>query len=130
MRRWSLLVLELTAITLVASGGPSSAEKPKDKVPNFTAVVDTNFAKWDKYRDGDGGDIEVFRLMAKHSVALCPTLAASEAISKYRGWKKETEPEPTALKTKRASLKEALEAGVIIVKRQRRWRLRPRRQCS
>lgn len=63
---------------------------------------------------GDGGDIEVFRLMAKQGVALCPTLAASEAMSKYRGWKKETEPEPVALKSKRASLKEALEAGVII----------------
>ena len=25
---------------------------------------------------GDDGDVEVFRLMAKHGVALCPTLAA------------------------------------------------------
>ena len=63
---------------------------------------------------GDGGDIEVFRLMAKQGVALCPTLAAAEAMSKYRGWKKGTDPEPAALKRKRASFKEALEAGVII----------------
>ena len=62
---------------------------------------------------GDGGDIEVFRLMAKRNVALCPTLAAAEAMSHYRGWKNQN-PEPPALKSKRASFKEALEAGVTI----------------
>jgi imidazolonepropionase-like amidohydrolase len=64
---------------------------------------------------GDGGDLEVFRLMAKQGVALCPTLAAGEAMSKYRGWKIGSEPEPAALKAKRAVFKEALEAGVTIV---------------
>ena len=63
---------------------------------------------------GDNGDVEVFRYMAKKNVALCPTLAAAEAMSRYRGWKK-SDPEPPALKTKRASFKEALEAGVTIV---------------
>jgi imidazolonepropionase-like amidohydrolase len=63
---------------------------------------------------GDGGDIEIYRLMAKQSVALCPTLAAAEAMAKYRGWKKATDPEPVALNSKRASFKEALEAGVTI----------------
>ena len=43
---------------------------------------------------GDGGTPEVFRLMAEHDVALCPTLAAGEAIAQYRGWKKGSEPEP------------------------------------
>src|SRR5262245_43646248 len=33
---------------------------------------------------GNDGDIEVFRLMAEKGVALCPTLAASEAMSLYR----------------------------------------------
>jgi imidazolonepropionase-like amidohydrolase len=63
---------------------------------------------------GDEGDIEVFRLMANRGVALCPTLAAGDAISKYRGWRKGTDPEPTSIKAKRASFKEALEAGVTI----------------
>jgi imidazolonepropionase-like amidohydrolase len=63
---------------------------------------------------GDDGDIEVFRLLAKQGVALCPTLAAAEAMSKYRGWRKGTDPEPAALKSKRAAFKEALEAGVVI----------------
>ncbi len=62
---------------------------------------------------GDGGDIEVFRLMAGKGVALCPTLAAAEAAA-YRGWRQGTEPEPPTIKSKRATFKEALEAGVII----------------
>jgi imidazolonepropionase-like amidohydrolase len=64
---------------------------------------------------GDGGDVEVFRQMARFSVPLCPTLAAGEAMSKYRGWRPGTEPEPGAIKSKRAVFKEALEAGVTIV---------------
>jgi imidazolonepropionase-like amidohydrolase len=63
---------------------------------------------------GDGGDPEVFRLMANSGVALCPTIAASEAMSRYRGWRIGSEPEPAPLKAKRVSFKEALEAGVVI----------------
>jgi imidazolonepropionase-like amidohydrolase len=63
---------------------------------------------------GDGGDLEVFRLMANRGVALCPTLAAGEAMSKYRGWRQGSDPEPASLKSKRAAFKEALEAGVTI----------------
>jgi imidazolonepropionase-like amidohydrolase len=63
---------------------------------------------------GDGGDAEVFRLMANRGVAFCPTLAAGEAMGQYRGWKKGTDPEPAPIKAKRASFKEALEAGVTI----------------
>jgi imidazolonepropionase-like amidohydrolase len=62
---------------------------------------------------GDQGDIEVFRLMVKHNVALCPTLAAGEAMSRYAGWKPD-QPEPQSLRSKRAVFKEALEAGVVI----------------
>jgi imidazolonepropionase-like amidohydrolase len=62
---------------------------------------------------GDGGDVESFRLMAKHGVALCPTLAAAEAMSRYSGWR--AGPEPAALRSKRETFKAALEAGVTIV---------------
>lgn len=64
---------------------------------------------------GNEGDVEVYRLMADKGVALCPTLAASEAMNKYRGWKQGAGPEPKELKSRRASFKEALEAGVTIV---------------
>jgi imidazolonepropionase-like amidohydrolase len=63
---------------------------------------------------GDEGDVEVFRLMAERGAALCPTLAASEAMSRYGGWRPR-EPEPPALRAKRAVFKEALESGVTIV---------------
>jgi imidazolonepropionase-like amidohydrolase len=63
---------------------------------------------------GDGGDAEVFRLMANRGVALCPTLAAGEAMSRYRGWRVGSDPEPAPLKAKRTSFKEALESGVVI----------------
>ena len=63
---------------------------------------------------GDAGDLEVFRLMAQHGMALCPTLAVGEAMSRYRGWKPNVDPEPAVIKNKRASFKEALEAGVTI----------------
>jgi imidazolonepropionase-like amidohydrolase len=63
---------------------------------------------------GDGGTPVVFRLMAERRVALCPTLAASEASSRYAGWKK-GQPEPPRMAAKRASFKAALEAGVTIM---------------
>lgn len=63
---------------------------------------------------GNDGDAEVFRLMVEKKTALCPTLAATEAMSKYRGWKQNTE-EPRELKLRRASFKEALDLGVTIV---------------
>jgi imidazolonepropionase-like amidohydrolase len=64
---------------------------------------------------GDYGDIEVFRLMANKGVALCPTLTAAEATSKYRGWRPGTDPEPAIIQSVRSAFKQAREAGVTIV---------------
>ena len=61
---------------------------------------------------GDDGTPEVFRLMKQKGVALCPTVAAGDAISRYRGWKKGVDPEPPRIVAKRASIKAAREAGV------------------
>jgi imidazolonepropionase-like amidohydrolase len=63
---------------------------------------------------GDGGTAEVFRLMQQRGVALCPTLAAGDATSQYRGWKKGVDPEPASIAAKRASFRLALDAGVTI----------------
>jgi imidazolonepropionase-like amidohydrolase len=64
---------------------------------------------------GDDGDLEVFRLMARHKVSYCPTLAAVEAYSRYfSGWQP-GRPEPRRMTTKRQSFKAALESGVTIV---------------
>jgi imidazolonepropionase-like amidohydrolase len=64
---------------------------------------------------GNEGDLEVFQLMANRGVALCPTLAASEAMAKYSGWRSGIDPEPAELKARRAGFKQALQAGVTIV---------------
>jgi imidazolonepropionase-like amidohydrolase len=63
---------------------------------------------------GDGGDDEVFKLMAERGVALCPTLAAFEASARYRGYRPGTDPEPLRLKRARETLQKALAAGVTI----------------
>jgi imidazolonepropionase-like amidohydrolase len=63
---------------------------------------------------GDGGDLEVFKLMAERGVALCPTLAAFEASARYRGYHSGTDPEPPRLVRARVTFKRALEAGVTI----------------
>jgi imidazolonepropionase-like amidohydrolase len=63
---------------------------------------------------GDGGTPEVFKLMAQHGVFFCPTLAATDAIQQYGGWKKGTDPEPAAVQQKRAAFRAALAAGVPI----------------
>ena len=64
---------------------------------------------------GDEGTPEVFKLMADRKVALCPTLAAGDAISQYAGWKKGAGPEPARITRKRESFKTALAAGVTIL---------------
>ena len=64
---------------------------------------------------GDGGTAEVFKLMAEHKVALCPTLAAGDATTQYGGWKKGQQAEPQNIARKRASFKAALDAGVTIL---------------
>lgn len=63
---------------------------------------------------GDGGTEEVFRLMAERDVALCPTIAAGDAISQYQGWRKGVDPEPVRVRQKRESFQAALRAGVPI----------------
>ncbi|WP_266367849.1 metal-dependent hydrolase family protein [Tellurirhabdus rosea] len=63
---------------------------------------------------GDAATPEIFALMKQHGTALCPTLAATDAISQYRGWKKGSEAEPERVRQKRAMFRQALAAGVTI----------------
>lgn len=50
--------------------------------------------------------------MKQKNVAFCPTVAAGDAVSRYHGWKKGTDPDPPRIAQKRASMKAAREAGV------------------
>lgn len=63
---------------------------------------------------GDGGTPELFKMMKDKGIALCPTLAATEAIASYKGWKKGVDPETEGIKRKRNMFAEALKSGVII----------------
>jgi imidazolonepropionase-like amidohydrolase len=63
---------------------------------------------------GDEGTTEVYKLMKEKNVALCPTLAAAEAVAQYRGWKKGTGPEPERITKKKKSFQLALAEGVTI----------------
>lgn len=63
---------------------------------------------------GDAGTQEIFTLMKEKGIALCPTLAAGDAVEQYGGWRKGADPEPERIKKKRQSFKEALGSGVTI----------------
>ncbi len=63
---------------------------------------------------GNGGDEEVFKLMAERGVVFCPTLTAFEASARYAGYRPGTDPDPTRLRRARETFKKALAAGVTI----------------
>ena len=56
---------------------------------------------------------EILELMRSRNVVLCPTLAASEAMAIYGGWKPGT-PEPDRVRESREMFQRALEVGVTI----------------
>lgn len=63
---------------------------------------------------GDNGSTEIWKLMIEHNVFLCPTLAAGDAITQYKGWKKGIDATPEKILKKKETFKEALNAGVKI----------------
>jgi imidazolonepropionase-like amidohydrolase len=109
--RPTFTVEELTHIVEIArsSGRPvvAHASTPEGMRRAAVAGVET-------IEHGDGGTPEVFRLMAEKGIALCPTVAAGDAILSYRGWKRGVDPDPAGITQKKASLKAALSAGVTI----------------
>ena len=62
---------------------------------------------------GDDGTPEIFQMMKERGIPLIPTVAAGDAISRYSGWKP-GDPEPARIRTKRASFRAAMDAGVTI----------------
>ena len=63
---------------------------------------------------GDDVTPEVLALMKQKGVALCPTLAAGDAVSQYRGWRKGVDPEPARIAARRAGFRQVLASGVTI----------------
>jgi len=63
---------------------------------------------------GDNGTPEIFALMKEKGVCYCPTLAAGDATTSYRGWRRGIDQDTPGIKNKRATFKMALDAGVTI----------------
>ena len=116
--------------------GPDGSARPTFSIDELRLIVDTArssgravaahagtaegmrraiLAGVETIEHGDEGTPEVFALMAQRRVALCPTLAAGDAIARYRGWREGIDPEPERIKAKRRSFAAALDAGVTIV---------------
>ena len=68
----------------------------------------------DTLEHGYGGTAEVFKLMHDRGVALCPTLAASEAYARYFEHWNGQEPAPESVQENRRSFQLAMRGGVPI----------------
>ncbi|MBA4057106.1 MAG: amidohydrolase, partial [Marivirga sp.] len=106
---FSLEELKLIVETASSSGRPVVAHASTVEGMRRAALAGVQTIE-----HGDGGTAEIFRLMKNNGIALCPTIAADEAISQYTGWKKGVDPEPARIIEKRKSFKEALNEGVTI----------------
>jgi imidazolonepropionase-like amidohydrolase len=98
------------AVSIAKSGGREvvvHASTPEGMRRSILAGVST-------IEHGDDGTLEIFKLMKEKKVALCPTLAAGDAIQQYRGWKKGIDADPPSIVNKRKSFQLALQAGVTI----------------
>ncbi len=67
----------------------------------------------DTIEHGYGGTAGIFRDMAARGIALCPTLAASDAVARYAGWDGR-EPAPAGVEQNRRSFRLALAMHVPI----------------
>ena len=68
----------------------------------------------DTVEHGYGGTPEVFKMMHDRGIALCPTIAASEAYARYfQNWNGQ-EPAPESVQENRRSFRMAMQAGVPI----------------
>jgi len=101
-------------LTLIVEVARSSGRPVVAHASSAEAIRRAVMAGVETIEHADAGTPDVFTLMAQRKVALCPTLAADDAIARYRGWKPGTDPEPPMITAKRASFKAALAAGVTI----------------
>ena len=68
----------------------------------------------DTIEHGYGGTTQVFKAMAAKHIALCPTIAASEAYARYFQHWNGQEPAPESVQENRRSFRLAMQAGVAI----------------
>lgn len=108
MPTFSIEELKLIVETAASSGRPTVAHAATDEGMRRAVLAGV-----ETIEHGDGGSEGVFELMAANGVALCPTLGAVEAITRYQGWDGQP-PFPDRLNTKRQMFRRALDAGVTM----------------
>jgi len=99
---------ELKAIVATArsSGRPVVAHSATDE--GMRRAVEAGV---ETIEHGDEASLETYRLMAKNNVAICPTLGAVEAISRYNGWDGSASAAPARIAAKHAQMEKILKAG-------------------
>jgi imidazolonepropionase-like amidohydrolase len=106
---FSLDELKLIVQTASSSGRPTVAHASTRE-----GMQRAILAGVETIEHGDDLDLETAKMMTDHNVTFIPTLAASESVTKYKGWVKGKSPEPTRIAKKRKSFQQALQAGVTI----------------
>ncbi|WP_128546233.1 metal-dependent hydrolase family protein [Larkinella soli] len=117
--RWGLMAdarptFSLEEIRLIVETARSSGRPTAAHAATAEGMRRAILAGCETIEHGDAGTPEIFALMKEHKTALCPTLAAGDAVSQYRGWKKGVGPEPENVRQKRVTFRQALAAGVTI----------------
>ncbi|KAB2958001.1 MAG: amidohydrolase family protein, partial [Thermoanaerobaculia bacterium] len=105
---YSVEELRTVVATAASSGRPVAAH-----AVTAEAILRAVEAGVETIEHGDEATPEALEAMAKEGVWLCPTIAASDAVARYRGWDGQ-DPEPPRLAAKRVSFRAALAAGVPI----------------
>ncbi len=107
---FSISELEIIVETAKSSGRQVAAHASTEEGMFRAALVGVYTIE-----HGDSGTERVFEVMKQNGVALCPTIAAGDAIMQYRSWRKGSEPEPERIQLKRTSFQKALDSGIGIV---------------
>jgi len=110
MPTFSIEELKLMVETAKSSGRPVVAHA--STIEGMRRAI---LAGVETIEHGDDGTLEIFKLMKEKNVALCPTLAAGDAIAQYRGWKKDNGQVPDRIKRKKENFKLVLQSGVTIL---------------
>jgi imidazolonepropionase-like amidohydrolase len=105
---FSLAELEAIVAEASSAGLPVAAHASTDEAIRRAVLAGVRTIE-----HGYGASEDVLVLMREHGVVLCPTLAASEAISLYRGWEPGTA-EPPRVVAARQLMSRALTAGVTL----------------
>lgn len=101
-------------LKLIVDAAASSGRKTVAHAATDEGVRRAVVAGVSTIEHGDDASADTLRLMAKKGVALCPTLAAVEATSRYAGWNGEASTAPARIKAKRDQIARMKKSGVVI----------------